>query len=267
MGLGSHATGNRGLAQTGRHAIGARSWRPTSSCWRTWARSSSTTATVQTNAGAPSQMSRPTRLILHLNPLQEALQAGGRLAAGTDYRQNRDSLSDGGRAGYRKRGRLGHLRARRPAAGRGRRGSLEVAGAGGTSWSEVEIIDARHDRRVGGEGLRGLGHSDRRERAAGAQAARGVCRSSPAAACATALRWPMRSRWARRRWAGSPFLRAASGSADEVVAIDQFAPELRIAMFAAGAGSVAALREPGRIERVEEILWIWIRRLQPIRRR
>jgi isopentenyl-diphosphate delta-isomerase len=49
----------------------------------------------------------------------------------------------------------------------------------------------------------------------------------------------------------SPFLKAAAVSADEVIAtIDQFAAELRIAMFCAGAGSVPALREPGRIELV-----------------
>jgi len=49
----------------------------------------------------------------------------------------------------------------------------------------------------------------------------------------------------------SPFLKAAAASADEVIAaVDQFTAELRIAMFCAGAGDVAALREPGRIDKV-----------------
>ena len=49
----------------------------------------------------------------------------------------------------------------------------------------------------------------------------------------------------------SPFLKAAAKSAEAVVeTIDQLTAELRIAMFCAGAGSVAALQEPGRIERV-----------------
>ena len=47
----------------------------------------------------------------------------------------------------------------------------------------------------------------------------------------------------------SPFLKAATLSVEEVVsAIDAFADELRIAMFCSGAGTVPALREPGRIE-------------------
>jgi isopentenyl diphosphate isomerase/L-lactate dehydrogenase-like FMN-dependent dehydrogenase len=35
-----------------------------------------------------------------------------------------------------------------------------------------------------------------------------------------------------------------------ISAVDQFDLELRTAMFCSGAGSVSALREPGRIERV-----------------
>ena len=47
----------------------------------------------------------------------------------------------------------------------------------------------------------------------------------------------------------SPFLKAATLSAEAVVsAIDAFADELRIALFCAGAGTVPALCEPGRIE-------------------
>jgi isopentenyl diphosphate isomerase/L-lactate dehydrogenase-like FMN-dependent dehydrogenase len=38
-------------------------------------------------------------------------------------------------------------------------------------------------------------------------------------------------------------------SPEQVIgAIDQFASELRVAMFCAGAGDVTALRAPGRIE-------------------
>ncbi|MEJ5200390.1 MAG: alpha-hydroxy-acid oxidizing protein, partial [Anaerolineae bacterium] len=46
----------------------------------------------------------------------------------------------------------------------------------------------------------------------------------------------------------SPFLKAAVESSEAVVAaIDQFAAELRVAMFCAGAGNIAALAEPGRL--------------------
>jgi isopentenyl-diphosphate delta-isomerase len=50
----------------------------------------------------------------------------------------------------------------------------------------------------------------------------------------------------------SSFLKAAAAGPDEVIAtIDQLAGELRVAMFCAGAGSVAALREPHRLLRIE----------------
>ena len=48
----------------------------------------------------------------------------------------------------------------------------------------------------------------------------------------------------------SPFLKAAAASAEEATrAVELVAAELRVAMFCSGAGSVAALREPGRIYR------------------
>jgi isopentenyl-diphosphate delta-isomerase len=46
----------------------------------------------------------------------------------------------------------------------------------------------------------------------------------------------------------APFLKAAAASPEEVVAtIDQFASELQVAMFCAGAANIAALRAPDKI--------------------
>jgi isopentenyl-diphosphate delta-isomerase len=127
--------------------------------------------------------------------------------------------------------------------------ALDVAGAGGTSWSEVE------SHRAVTESLRrlaeafadwGIPTADALL-AAGRGApglpliASGGLRTGIEAAIALAL-------GATAIGIASPFLKAAAASADEVVAtIDQFAAELRIAMFCAGAGNVPALRKPGRI--------------------
>jgi isopentenyl-diphosphate delta-isomerase len=55
---------------------------PTSCCWPTWAQCSSITAMGRWSAGAPWRPWGPTALVLHLKPLQEALQHGG----DTDFR-------------------------------------------------------------------------------------------------------------------------------------------------------------------------------------
>jgi isopentenyl-diphosphate delta-isomerase len=50
----------------------------------------------------------------------------------------------------------------------------------------------------------------------------------------------------------SSFLRAAAAGPEEVIAtIDQLAAELRVAMFCAGAGTIAALRQPERMMRID----------------
>ena len=191
-------------------------------------------------------------LILHLNPLQEALQADG---------------------DWQWKGLLGKIEAVCRAVGvpvvakevgwglsesTARRlaeagvSALDVAGSGGTSWSEVEYHRAPTDR------LRRLAKAfadwgiPTAETLLMAQRgapglpliASGGMRNGIEAAKALAL-------GATAVGIASPFLKAAAASADEVIeSIDQFGLELRTAMFCAGAGCVAALREPGRIERV-----------------
>jgi isopentenyl-diphosphate Delta-isomerase len=191
-------------------------------------------------------------LILHLNPLQEALQADG---------------------DWQWKGLLGRIEAVCRAVGvpvvakevgwgisegTARRlaeagvSALDVAGSGGTSWSEVEYHRAPTDR------LRRLAKTFAdwgiptaetllmAQRAAPGLPliASGGMRNGIEAAKALAL-------GATAVGIASPFLKAAAASAEEVSeTIDQFALELCTAMFCAGAGSVAALREPGRIVRV-----------------
>jgi isopentenyl-diphosphate delta-isomerase len=191
-------------------------------------------------------------LILHLNPLQEALQADG---------------------DWQWKGLLGKIEAVCRAVGvpvvakevgwglsesTARRlaeagvSALDVAGSGGTSWSEVEYHRAPTDR------LRRLAKAfadwgiPTAETLLMAQRgapglpliASGGMRNGIEAAKALAL-------GATAVGIASPFLKAAAASADEVIStIDQFGLELRTAMFCAGAGCVEALREPGRVERV-----------------
>lgn len=191
-------------------------------------------------------------LILHLNPLQEALQADG---------------------DWNWRGLLGKIEAVCRTVGvpvvakevgwgisegTARRladagiAAIDVAGAGGTSWSEVEYHRAPTER------LRRLAKAfadwgiPTAETLLMAQRgapglpliASGGMRDGIEAATALAL-------GAAAVGIASPFLRAAAASAEEVVAtIEQFAAELRTAMFCAGAADVPALRQPGRVMRV-----------------
>jgi isopentenyl-diphosphate delta-isomerase len=131
--------------------------------------------------------------------------------------------------------------------------AIDVAGSGGTSWSEVEYY------RAPTESLRRLARAFADWGIPTAEAlllaqrgapglpliASGGMRSGIEAAKALAL-------GATAVGIASPFLKAAAASADEVAStIDQFAAELRTAMFCAGAGDVAALREPSRIEKAD----------------
>jgi isopentenyl-diphosphate delta-isomerase len=128
--------------------------------------------------------------------------------------------------------------------------AIDVAGSGGTSWSEVEYHRAQD------ETLRHLAKSFadwgiptaaslqmcRRAAPGIPLLASGGMRTGIEAAKALAL-------GATAAGLASPFLKAAAISADEVVrTIDQRAAELRVAMFASGAGSVDALRDPDRIQ-------------------
>ncbi len=191
-------------------------------------------------------------LILHLNPLQEALQADGdwqwkgllgKIEAVCRVMEAPVVVKE---VGW---GLSENIARRLVEAGVS---ALDVAGSGGTSWSEVEYHRAPTER------LRRLAKTfadwgiPTAETLLMAQRgapglpviASGGMRNGIEAAKALAL-------GATTVGIASPFLKAAAASADEVIAtIEQFALELRTAMFCAGAGSVAALREPGRIERV-----------------
>jgi isopentenyl-diphosphate delta-isomerase len=131
--------------------------------------------------------------------------------------------------------------------------AIDVAGSGGTSWSEVEY------HRAPTEALRRLAKSFEdwgiptatalKMAQVGAPGvplvASGGLRSGIEGAKALAL-------GAVVVGVASPFLKAAAASTEEVIAsIDQFASELRIAMFCVGAGDPAALRSPGRVELIE----------------
>jgi isopentenyl-diphosphate delta-isomerase len=189
-------------------------------------------------------------LILHLNPLQEALQADGgwnwsglltkiegvchALAVPVIVKEVGWGISE---------------QAARWLASAGV-GGIDVAGSGGTSWSEVEYhrapteelrslarafanwgiptADALAQTRAGAPGLPVIASGGLRT---GIDAAKALALGAAAVGLA------------------SPFLKAASTSSEEVIrTIDQFASELRVAMFCAGAGDLAALSAPGRIE-------------------
>lgn len=188
-------------------------------------------------------------LILHLNPLQEALQAEGN----QDWAGLLCKIETVCRAldvpvvvkevGW---GICEEVARQLAEAGVT---AIDVAGAGGTSWSEVE----RH--REGNAARRHLAaaFSDwgiptaeallaaRRGAAHLPLIASGGIRSGIDVAKTLAL-------GATAAGIATPFLKAAAISAEAVVEmIDQIGAELQVAMFCAGAGNVAALREPGRL--------------------
>ena len=188
-------------------------------------------------------------LILHLNPLQEAVQADGDWNwAGLLGKIGQVCASLGvpviaKEVGWGINGPLARRLADVGVA------AIDVAGSGGTSWTEVEYHRAPTDR------LRriartfadwGIPTADSliQVRAAAPELpaiASGGIRDGIDVAKCVAL-------GATLVGLASPFLRAATVSDEAVVgAIDLLVDELRIAMFCAGAGDVAALRAPGRL--------------------
>lgn len=188
-------------------------------------------------------------LILHLNPLQEALQADGDwdwrglLARIEGVCRGLDAPVVVKEVGWGISAKVARWLADAGVA------VIDVAGAGGTSWSAVE------SHRAPSEARRrlalafadwGIPTAEALQQArAGAPRlpliASGGIRTGIEAAKAIAL-------GATAVGIAGPFLKAAAESSEAVIAaIEQFAAELRIAMFCAGAGDLAALREPGRI--------------------
>ena len=198
-------------------------------------------------------------LILHLNPLQEVLQPEGdflwsgllsRIEAVCTHLKVPVIAKE---VGW---GISGQTARRLIDAGIS---AIDVAGAGGTSWSEVEKHRASTERQ------RRLAASFREwgiptatslayVRAARAEAgkpdmpifASGGMRSGQDVAKAAAL-------GADLTGLASPFLKRAVDSTEAVMEeIDLLTDELRIAMFASGAQTIHALRQPGVLVNVAE---------------
>lgn len=193
-------------------------------------------------------------LILHLNPLQEVLQADGdwhwsgllakigQVCAGVGVPVVVKEV------GWGISGALARQLADAGVA------AIDVAGSGGTSWSEVEYHRAP---------------TERLRRLARAFADWGIPTADSLIAVGEAV--PHLTRFASGGLRNgidvakclalgatlgglaSPFLKAAAVSPEAVVeTIDCLADELRIAMFCAGAGTVPALRDTGRLIRSRE---------------
>lgn len=189
-------------------------------------------------------------LILHLNPLQEALQADGNW----NWTGLLSKIEAVCRAlevpvivkevGW---GISGHLARQLVNAGVA---AIDVAGAGGTSWSEVEYHRAPDPRR------RHLARAFADWGIPTALSLQWVRRSIPdhiPVFASGGIRTGIEAIKALALGAdlvgiASPFLHAAAQSTQAVVeAIDLMKDEMRIAMFATGATNIDSLREPGHI--------------------
>lgn len=199
-------------------------------------------------------------LILHLNPLQEAVQAGG----DTNWAGLLSQIEAVCRAlsvpvvvkevGWGISRQVARMLLEAGVAG------IDVAGAGGTSWSQVEMHRAP---------------TERLRRLAGAFADWGI-------PTATSLRWVCQVRdemgaldvavfasggirtgqevakavalGASLVGLASPFLKAAARSTEAVVEeMATLEDELRIAMWCAGAADLEALRRPGVLLTTREL--------------
>jgi isopentenyl-diphosphate delta-isomerase len=197
-------------------------------------------------------------LILHINPLQEALQADGNW----DWSGLLDKIAAVAHAlpvpviakevGW---GISGALAAQLHAAGVA---AVDVAGAGGTSWSQVELYRAPTER------LRRLAH---------AFADWGIPTAEAVVDCRRAIPdLPLIASGGIRSGIdgvkclalgadlvglAGPFLKAADVSTAAVIeAIDTLNDEMRIAMFCAGVADVAGLRTPGVLRAAQPTLTV-----------
>lgn len=188
-------------------------------------------------------------LILHLNPLQEVLQADGDWNWSGLLSKIAEVCRGVGVPVVVKEVGWGISAALARRLAEAGVAVIDVAGAGGTSWSEVEYYRAPSERlkRLArsfadwgiptAESLIAVGEAAPhlpRIASGGIRDGIDVAKCLALGASAAGL--------------ASPFLKAAVVSAEAVVdTIDFLAEELRIAMFCAGAANLAALREPGRL--------------------
>lgn len=192
-------------------------------------------------------------LILHLNPLQEAVQSDGDWNWSGLLGKIEVVVRELGVPVVAKEVGWGI------SAATARRlrdvgvAALDVAGAGGTSWTEVEYHRATSDAfRNLARAFADWGIPTAESLVMAREAAPGVpliasggMRTGIEAAKAVAL-------GASAAGVASTFLKAAAVGPEEVIAtIDQLAAELRVAMFCAGAGNISALREAERIMKVD----------------
>lgn len=192
-------------------------------------------------------------LILHLNPLQEAVQADGDWDWSDLLGKIERVVRNVGVPVVAKEVGWGISEtAARQLKGAGV-AAIDVAGAGGTSWTEVEYYRATSDafRKLArafadwgiptAESLLLAQHG-----APGLPLiASGGMRTGIETAKALAL-------GATAVGVASFFLKAAAAGPEEVIAaIDQLTSELRVAMFCTGAGDVSALREANRLIRLD----------------
>jgi isopentenyl-diphosphate delta-isomerase len=191
-------------------------------------------------------------LILHLNPLQEALQPDGDwnwagvLARIEEICRKIEVPVVVKEVGWGISGKVAKWLAEAGVS------AIDVAGAGGTSWSQVERFrapDNHWERLAAAFEDWGIPTAEsllmvREATPEIPVIASGGIRNGIDVAKALALGATMAGM-------ASPFLKAASESAEAVAEeIELISQQLRIACFASGARNVAQLREPGRLVRI-----------------
>lgn len=188
-------------------------------------------------------------LILHLNPLQEAVQAEGDWNWSGLLAKIEQVVRVVGVPVVAKEVGWGVSETAARQLKDAGVAAIDVAGSGGTSWTEVEYHRATLDvfrklaRAFADWGIPTAESLLMAQRGAPGLPliASGGLRTGIETAKALAL-------GATAVGVASSFLKAAAAGPEEVVAtIDQLAAELRVAMFCAGAGCVSALRDPGRL--------------------
>jgi isopentenyl-diphosphate delta-isomerase len=192
-------------------------------------------------------------LILHLNPLQEAVQVDGDWNWRGLLGKIEQVVKEIGVPVIAKEVGWGVSEAAARRLKEAGVAVIDVAGSGGTSWTEVEY------HRATSESLRKLARAFAEWGIPTAESLLMAQRGAPGLPLIASggMRTGIEAAKAISLGAtlvgiASSFLKAAAAGPDEVVAmIDQLAAELRVAMFCAGAGSIGALRERERLMKVE----------------